>query len=93
VSDDDSLAERYEEIRGTLFDRHQTVMMWGLVVLRTKGMAAWARSWREHGVGGAKPARSKSSGSIAASPIPPNSEEVVRVLAAMLWGIQEEAVS
>jgi hypothetical protein len=91
VNRDDPLVERYEEIRWTFLDRSQAVTMWGLAVLRTKGMAAWARSWREYGEAGVKnvpPATPVS----AASRLSPSTEEVVRVLAAMLWALQEETV-
>jgi hypothetical protein len=64
-------------------------MMWGFVVLSTKGMAAWARLWREYSK--LKPMPSESSVPAASSQLPPNSEELVRVLAEMLWAIQQEA--
>lgn len=66
--------------------------MWGFVVLRTKGMAAWARSWLEYSQGGVKHRPPEPSVSVISSHLPPNSEEVVRVLAGMVWAIQEEAV-
>jgi hypothetical protein len=90
VNQDDTLVDRYEEIRRTLLARHQGVMMWGLVVLRTKGMAAWARSWQEYGEGGVT--HMPSEPAATSSHLPPNGEEVVRVLAGMVWAIQEEAV-
>jgi hypothetical protein len=67
------------------------VTMWGLVVLKTKGMAAWARSWLEYSEGGAIPMPSVPAA--ASPPLPSNREEVVRVLAGMVWAIQEEAMS
>jgi hypothetical protein len=74
-----------------LLDRRQTVAMWGLVVLRTKGMAAWIRSWREYSNGGVRhmPPRPSTS---TASQLSPGNEEVVRVLAGMVWAIHKEAV-
>jgi hypothetical protein len=92
VNKDDSLAERYEQIRRTFLGRQQPVAMWGLAVLRTRGMAAWVKSWREYGGGEVK---HRSAGSLepAASHLLPGSEEVVRVLAEMVWAIHEEAVS
>lgn len=86
---DDSLIERYEEIRRTLLARHRGAV-WGLAVLRTKGMAAWAKSWREYSEGGVTHVPSYPSAS--SSPlVSPGSEEVVRVLAGMVWAIQQEA--
>jgi hypothetical protein len=91
VNKDGALVERYEEIRRTSSDRLPRVTVWGIAVLRTKGMAAWARSWREYGEGeGHMPPRMPTS---VASSLSPNTEEVVRVLAGMVWAIQEEAVS
>jgi hypothetical protein len=58
--------------------------MWGLVVLRTKGMVSWARSWQEHGEGVAAHMPSKGS-AFEAPPFSSTSEEVVRVLAGMVW--------
>lgn len=86
--------DRYEEIRRTLLGRHPAVTMWGVVVLRTRGMAAWARSWREYGEGGTKKHKpSAPPALVAPSRLPPSTEEVVRVLSAMVWAIEEEAVS
>ena len=86
----DALVERYEEIRRTFFERHQGVSIWGLVVLRTKGMVAWARLWREHEEGDVK--HTHHGPSVSTTPILPScSDEVVRVLAGMVWAIQEEA--
>lgn len=90
MNKDDALVDRYEEIRRALLDRHQGGAMWGLSVLRTKGMAAWARSWREYGESYAKPMPLRPIRSVS-SHLSPNSEEVVRVLAGMVWAIQEEA--
>jgi hypothetical protein len=92
VKKDDSLAERYEQIRRTLLGRQQPVAMWGLAVLRTRGMAAWAKSWREYGEGDVKRRLSEPL-EPASSRLSRGSEEVVRVLAEMVWAIHEEAVS
>jgi hypothetical protein len=91
VSKDEALVDRYEEIRRTLLGRHRAVTMWGQGVLRTRGMAAWARLWWEHGEGRSRPVPSEPS--VAPSHLPANSEEVVRLLAGMVWAIQEEALS
>jgi len=85
--------DRYEEIRRAFSDRRQGVMMWGLVVLKTKGMAVWTRSWREHSGGSAMHMPSVTSVPAASSRLSPNNEAVVRVLAAMVWAVQEEATS
>lgn len=66
--------------------------MWGLVVLKTKGMAAWARAWREHSHGAPMHMPSAPSVPAASSNLPTSSEAVVRVLAEMVWAIQEEAM-
>jgi hypothetical protein len=87
---DDYLVDHYEEIRRVFYERHHAVIMWGLVVLRTKGMAAWARTWRQYGECGAghisplPPPRTTSH-------VPAKSEDLVRVLAEMVWAIHEEA--
>ena len=84
--------DRYEQIRRTLFDHHQATAVWGMVVLKTKGMAAWTRSWRQYGEGGIKHVPAAPSVTTAPSHLPANCEEVVRVLAAMVWAIEKEAV-
>jgi hypothetical protein len=84
--------DRYEQIRQTFFDRRQPVTMWGLAVLKTKGMAAWATSWRQYGEGSAKRMLSEPPVTTVSSHLPANSEEVVRVLASMVWAIEKEAV-
>jgi hypothetical protein len=91
VNKDDTLADRYEEIRRNFFDRRQGVPMWGYVVLKTKGMVAWAKSWREHGESGEKYVPNVPSVS-SASHLPPGSDEVVRVLAGMVLAVQKEAM-
>lgn len=92
MNKDDSLAERYEQIRRALLGRQQPEAMWGLAVLRTRGMAAWVKLWREYGEGEVKH-RPAGSLELAASRLSPENEEVVRVLAEMVWAIHEEAVS
>ena len=86
----DALAQRYEELRQRALDRHQGGTMWGLVVLRTKGMALWARSWQEYG-GDSIPHRPLKESAPSASPLSLIDEEVVRVLAGMVWALQKEA--
>lgn len=84
--------DRYEQIRRTFLGRHQAVTMWGLVVLKTKGMAAWIKSWRQYSEGGAKQIPFEPPVTVASSHLPANSEEVVRVLASMVWAVEKEAV-
>ena len=66
--------------------------MWGLVILRTKGMASWARSWQEYTEGDVPPMPAKGSAP-SALPLSSTSEEVVRILAGMVWAFQKEARS
>jgi hypothetical protein len=66
--------------------------MWGLAILKTKGMAAWTRSWRQYSDGGTQQMPSEPPVTAASSHLPANSEEVVRVLASMVWAIEKEAV-
>ncbi len=86
----DALTERYEEIRQGALGRHPGGMMWGLVVLRTKGMASWARSWQEYAGGGVAHRPLKESAP-SASPFSSTGDEVVRVLAGMVWALRKEA--
>lgn len=88
VAKDEALIDRYEEMRRTFFSQPQRVMAWGFVVLRTKGMAAWARTWQKHGKGGIESRPSEPAAT--SSHLPPDAAEVIRVLAAMVGAIQEE---
>lgn len=89
MSRNDALTERYEELRQGALGRHPGGMMWGLVVLRTKGMASWARSWQEYAGDGLphRPIKAASS----APPLSSSGVEVVRVLAGMVWALRKEA--
>ena len=84
--------DRYEQIRQAFLEKRQSVTMWGLAVLKTKGMAAWATSWRQYGGGGTKRVLPKLPVTTVSSHLPANSEEVVRVLASMVWAIEKETV-
>lgn len=86
----DTLAERYEELRERVLGRHPGGMMWSLVVLRTKGMASWAKSWQEH-TGGNIPHMPAKGSSPSVSPLLSTGDEVVQVLAGMVWAFQKEA--
>ena len=90
MSRSDALTERYEELRQGALGRQPGGTIWGLVVLRTKGMASWARSWREYGGGGVPPMPLKESAP-SAPPLSLIDDEVVRVLAGMVWALQKEA--
>ncbi len=56
-------------------------------------MASWTRFWQEYGGGHVMPIRLKESvpGSSSVSPLSLTGDEVVRVLAGMVWALQEEA--
>lgn len=90
MSRNDALTERYEELRQGALGQHPRGMMWGLVVLRTKGMASWARSWQEYD-GGGIPHMPLEESVPSASPLSLIGDEVVRVLAGMVWALQKEA--
>jgi hypothetical protein len=86
----DALTERYEELRQGALGHQPGGTIWGLVVLRTKGMASWARSWQEYGEEGV-PHRPLNESARNASPLSLIDNEVVRVLAGMVWALQKEA--
>jgi hypothetical protein len=92
VNRNDALTERYEELRQGALGRHPGGMMWGLVVLRTKGMALWARSWQEY-IGGGVSHRPLKETALSTSPLSSTGDEVVRVLAGMVWALRKEAGS
>jgi len=87
---DDALTERYEELRQRALGRQPGGMMWGLVVLRTKGMASWARTWQEY-AGDGVPHMPLKESAPSASPLSSTGDEVVRVLAGMVWALRKEA--
>jgi hypothetical protein len=89
VNRNDALTERYEELRQIALGRHPGGMIWGLVVLRTKGMALWAKSWQEH-TQGAVPLRPSKGLVSGPSPLSSAGEELVQVLAGMVWAFQKE---
>lgn len=88
----DALMERYEELRQRAVGRHPAGMLWGLVVLRTRGMASWARTWQEYAESGVPHMPSKKSAP-SVSPLSSAGDEMVRVLAGMVWALQTEAGS
>jgi len=90
VNRSDALAELYEELRQRALGRHSGGMMWGLVVLRTKGMASWARSWQEHTESN-MPHIPANESSPCSSLHLSTGDEVVQVLAGMVWAFQKEA--
>jgi hypothetical protein len=90
MSRDDTLTEHYEELRQSALGQQPRGTIWGLVVLKAKGMASWVRSWQEYGRGGIRPIPLKESAPIS-SPVSSVGDEVVRVLAGMIWALQKEA--
>lgn len=86
----DALTEHYEALRQRALDRQAEGMMWGLVVLRTRGMASWARTWQEYAGGGVSLRPLKESAP-SASPLSSTGDEMVRVLAGMVWALRKEA--
>jgi hypothetical protein len=77
-----NLMERYEELRqGALGGRAN--IGWGLVVLKTRGMALWVRSARLSDT----PPEGKT---VSVSPRPAG-DEVVGLLAGMIWTLEKEA--
>ena len=89
MNKNDTLVEDYEQMRRALLDRRQGSAMRGLVILRTKGMATWTKLWREHGQGGVEQRRPQAS-TADVHRLPRGSDEVVRVLAGMVWAIHKE---
>lgn len=84
------LIEGYEALRQHVLER-EAHRGWGLSLFRNRGMAGWAEAWARctpkpekpapHGVG------------LSAGPgarLPPRTEELVRVLSAMVWACQGE---
>jgi hypothetical protein len=90
MNQNNALTEHYEELRQRALGQPSSGVIWGLVILRTKGMASWARVWLEFAAGGIahmpqkEPAPSTSC--LAAA-----GEEVVQVLTGMLWALRREA--
>jgi hypothetical protein len=81
------LIEHYEELRQTALGRQSVGVIWGLVVLRTKGMASWVKSWHNY-AGGNIPSPKESVKSAPYLPSP--GDEVVQVLAGMVWSLHKE---
>jgi hypothetical protein len=83
------LTEHYEELRQRATGLQPAGVMWGLIVLRTKGMASWARKWQEY-IGGDMPQVPLKESTPSASPLSSSGDEVVQVLAGMVWALQKE---
>ena len=90
MNKNNALTEHYEELRQRALGRQSSGVIWGLVVLRTKGMASWARVWLEFTEGGIAHMPQKKSAPSACC-LPSCGEEVVQVLAAMVWALRKEA--
>lgn len=89
-----ALIERYEALRRECVARGREPVRgaWGIGILLARGMAEWANTWArcmevapemERSVD-----RQEEPGRL---PAPIGCEEVVRVLAGMVWAIQKEA--
>jgi len=87
----DSLVQHYEEIRQVGMSRQYGESRWGLAVLQAKGMSAWTRSWQEYGTGGPQCVQSRNSAPTDLV-LPQATDEIVLVIAGMVWAVQEEAV-
>ncbi len=85
-----ALTEHYEELRRRALGQHSSGAIWGLVVLRTKGMASWARLWLEFSAGGIAHMPQKEAAP-STSRLPSSGDEVVQVLAGMLWALRKDA--
>lgn len=85
-----ALIERYEGLRRECLDRgtRGAREAWGLGVLMARGMAAWATTWTR--CVEAAPAAAPPPSTPARLPPPRACEEVVRVLAGMVWALQKE---
>ncbi|MEE4262986.1 MAG: hypothetical protein V2I56_09870 [Desulfobacteraceae bacterium] len=81
------LTEHYEELRQRALGQQPAGVLWGLVVLRTKGMAAWTKKWQEYAENAIPYTSPKQP---AASYLPSPVDEVVQVLAGMVWALQKE---
>ena len=90
MNKNNALTEHYEELRHRALGRQSSGVIWGLVVLRTKGMASWARVWLEFAAGGISHMPQKQSAPSACC-LPSAGDEVVQVLAGMVWALQKEA--
>lgn len=92
----EALIERYEALRreGLARDREPVRGTWGLAILLTRGMAEWASVWACCAQAPPEAGRwAECQGPAQPDPLPTPSgcEEVVRVLAGMVWAIQQEA--
>jgi len=79
-----ALIEHYEELRQRALGRQSAGVIWGLVVLRTKGMAAWVNSWQEYAKGDMP---SPKESVLSVSCLPSTGDEVVQVLAGIVWAL------
>lgn len=89
-----ALIERYEALRRECAARGREPVRgaWGIGILLARGMAEWASVWARC------PEAASEAGQQAERqaqpdtlPAPIGCEEVVRVLAGMVWAIQKEA--
>lgn len=83
------LTEHYEELRQRAIGRYSAGVMWGLIVLRTKGMASWAKKWQEY-TGESMTHVPVKESAPRISALSSSGDEVVQVLAGMVWALQKE---
>lgn len=90
----EALIERYEALRGEGLARGREPVRgtWGLAILLTRGMAEWASVWVHCAEATSEAVRQvERQAQPDTLPTPVGCEEVVRVLAGMVWAIQKEA--
>ena len=90
MNKNNALTEHYEELRQRALGQQSSGVIWGLVVLRTKGMASWARVWLEFTAGGIAHMPQKEAAP-RTSCLASAGDEVVQVLAGMIWALRKEA--
>lgn len=89
-----ALIDHYEALRCECLTRGRQPVRgaWGLAILLTRGMAEWASVWArctEATPETGRRAERREEPDMLPTPI--GCEEVVRVLAGMVWAIQKEA--
>lgn len=89
-----ALIERYEALRreGVARGREPVRGAWGIGILLARGMAEWANTWvRSLEIAPATERSVDRQTEPGRLPAPSGCEEVVRVVAGMVWAIQKEA--
>lgn len=83
----DALTERYEELRKRALGRQTEGTIWGLVILRAKGIPSWAKAWQEYAEDYVPPKASDSFPRLSPSL---TGDDMVRLLAGMVWAVDKE---